>query len=93
MRCEGNNYIRKDDGMRKDYEEIIEEKEVPVPKTQLVKVTTNLLNIRKGPGMNYPIAGNPLKLNEEVEITEVVNDFGHLKKSGNWINMAFVKKI
>ena len=85
--------------MRKDYfeeekkEEVVEEKKVPEKKVQKVKVTTNLLNIRKGPGKNYQTTLKFLKLGEEVEITEVVDGFGRLKKSGDWICMDFVKMI
>lgn len=88
--------------MRKDYfkdelEDTVEvskeETKVPEKKVQKVKVTTNLLNIRKGPGKNYQTTLKFLKLGEEVEITEVVDGFGHLKKSGDWICMDFVKMI
>lgn len=65
-------------------------------KPYLVKVTADVLNIRKGPGVNYGIAGQ-IKDRGTYTIVEEKNGWGLLKayqKNRNgWISLSYVKKI
>lgn len=52
----------------------------------LVKILVPALNIRKGPGTNYPIAGC-IKSKGVFTITEVKDGFGKLKSGAGWISL------
>lgn len=57
----------------------------------LVKVTASVLNIRKGPGTNYPIAGL-IKDNGIYTIVEERSGWGRLKSGVGWISLSYTKK-
>ena len=58
----------------------------------IVQVIASALNIRKGPGTNYPVVGQ-IKDRGKYTITEVQNGFGHLKSGAGWISMKYTNKI
>ena len=58
----------------------------------IVQITANVLNIRKGPGTNYPIVGQ-IKDKGKYTIMEVQNGFGRLKSGAGYISMKYTKKI
>ena len=55
------------------------------------RVTAGVLNIRKGPGTNYPIVGSAKK-NEIVTIIEEQNKFGKLATGIGWVSLSYVSK-
>lgn len=62
-----------------------------------VRVTTSALNIRKGPGTNYAVAGC-IKDKGVYTITEVSNGpgatkWGKLKSGAGWVSMDYVKEL
>ena len=57
-----------------------------------VKVTADELNIRKGPGTNYPIVGC-IKDNGVFTIVEECSGWGRLKSGAGWISLKYTKKI
>lgn len=59
-------------------------KEEKVIKT--VQITTDLLNIRTGPGINYAQVG-VLKKGEKAEIVETSNGWGKIKNNAGWISL------
>lgn len=61
-------------------------------KPYLVKVTADVLNIRKGPGVNYSIVGQICDKGTYT-IIEEKNGWGFLKSGAGWINLSYVKKI
>lgn len=64
----------------------------PVASTSyMVKVTTNALNIRKGPGTNYAIVGC-ITDKGSYTIVEENNGFGKLKSGAGWISLSYTKK-
>lgn len=66
-----------------------------VNKTQfVVKVIVDSLNIRKGPGTNYDVAGS-VKAGQAYTIVEVNGSWGKLKSGAGWINISskYVKRI
>ena len=58
----------------------------------IVQVTADVLNIRKGPGTNYPVVGQ-IKDKGKYTIMEVQNGFGKLKSGAGYISMKYTKKI
>lgn len=52
-----------------------------------VKVTASALNIRKGPGTNYPIVGC-IKDKGIYTITKTSGSWGHLKSNVGWISIS-----
>lgn len=58
----------------------------------IVQVTASALNIRKGPGTNYPIVGQ-IRDRGKYTIMEVQNGFGKLKSGAGYISMKYAQKI
>jgi uncharacterized protein YraI len=58
----------------------------------VVKVTTSLLNIRKGPGVSYDITGS-VKKGEVFTIVETQNGWGKLKSGAGWISLGYTEKL
>lgn len=56
-----------------------------------VKITGDVLNVRKGPGTNYAIA-TTVKQGEVYTIVEEQNGFGKLKSGAGWISLEFTSK-
>jgi hypothetical protein len=61
-------------------------------KAYLVKVTADVLNIRKGPGVNY-VAVGAIRDQGVYTIVEEQNGWGRLKSGAGWISLAYTKKI
>lgn len=57
----------------------------------LVKVTADVLNIRKGPGTNYDITGQ-IRDKGTYTIVEESNGFGRLKSGAGWISLAYTSR-
>lgn len=58
----------------------------------LVKVTTDALNIRKGPGTNYLVTGC-IRDRGVYTIVETSGNWGRLKSGAGWICLDYVSKI
>ena len=56
-----------------------------------VRVTDPSLNVRKGPGTNYPIAGT-IKDMGVYTIVETQGSWGKLKSGAGWISLNYTKK-
>lgn len=56
------------------------------------KVTANVLNIRKGPGTSYGIAGT-VKKGEAYTIVKINGQWGCLKSGAGWIHLGYTQKI
>lgn len=56
-----------------------------------VKVTANVLNIRKGPGTSYAVTG---QINDKgvYTIVQEQNGWGKLKSGAGWISLSYTKK-
>lgn len=57
----------------------------------LVKVTANVLNIRKGPGTSYAVTGQ-IKDKGVYTIVQEQNGWGKLKSGAGWISLSYTKK-
>lgn len=58
----------------------------------LVRVNSNALNIRKGPGTNYAIA-RTITDRGTYTIVEVSGDWGKLKSGAGWINLNYTTRV
>ena len=62
----------------------------------IVQITADVLNIRKGPGTNYPVVGQ-IKDKGKYTMMEEQNGFGLLKaysgKRNGWISLKYTQKI
>ena len=58
----------------------------------VVKVTSDTLNVRKGPGVSYGISGE-LGKGEAYTIVETQNGWGKLKSGVGWINLSYTQKV
>ncbi len=63
------------------------------PKTEdyTVKITANVLNVRKGPGASYPIT-TTVKKDQVFTIVEEEGNWGKLKSGAGWISLAYTDK-
>ena len=59
--------------------------------TYTVKITTDVLNVRSGPGTNYNIT-TKVKKNEVYTIVETSNNWGKLKSGAGWICLDYTSK-
>ena len=66
----------------------------PTNSSFLVKITTPVLRIRKGPGTNYGVNGHVRK-GETYTITETNGNWGKLKSGAGWISISskYVKRV
>lgn len=58
----------------------------------LVRITTDALNIRKGPSTNYSIVGC-IRDRGVYTIVEQNGDWGKLKSGAGWISLTYTKKV
>lgn len=59
-----------------------------------VRVTAGALNIRKGPNVNNPLAGEPLKYGTEVYIYEVNGNWGRIKPDACiWTYLGYTRDV
>lgn len=58
----------------------------------LVKITANVLNVRKGPGTDHKIA-TTVKKGEVYTIVGESNGWGKLKSGVGWIYLAYTKRV
>ena len=58
----------------------------------LVKITANVLNVRKGPGTGYGVA-TTVKKGEVYTIVQELNKWGKLKSGAGWISLAYTEKV
>lgn len=67
----------------------------PQPEPQngyLVKVTCEVLNVRKGPGTNYGVS-TTVKKGEVYTIVGENNGWGQLKSGAGWIKLSYTEKV
>ena len=60
--------------------------------SQLVKVTAYSLNVRKGPGVSYPVTGS-VKKGDVFTIVATQNGWGKLKSGAGWISLGYTQKL
>lgn len=60
--------------------------------TYLVKITADVLNVRKGPGTNYKIA-TTVKKGGVYTIVSESDGWGKLKSGAGWIKLSYTKRV
>ena len=64
----------------------------PVDTDYKVKITTDVLNIRSGPGTSYDIVGS-VKKGDTYTIVEEQKNWGRLKSGAGWICLDYTEKV
>lgn len=64
----------------------------PTFSSYLVKVNTDVLNVRTGPSTDYRIA-TTVRMNEVYTIVDESNGWGKLKSGAGWISLDYTKRI
>ena len=57
-----------------------------------VKVTTDILNVRAGAGVNFNIT-TKVKKGDVYTIVETKNGWGKLKSGSGWINLSYTQRL
>ena len=57
-----------------------------------VRITSDILNVRKGPGVNYDISTS-VNRGQVFTIVQVQNGWGKLKSGAGWINLSYTEKL
>lgn len=71
--------------------EVVEEEE-KVFTPYLVRITANVLNVRKGAGTDYAVVTS-VKKGEVYTIVDEKNGWGKLKSGAGWISLAYTEKV
>ena len=58
----------------------------------MVRVTTEKLNVRKGPGTEHDKNGS-VEMGEAFTIVEVQGDWGRLKSDAGWICLRYTQRV
>ena len=64
----------------------------PTNTNYVVKVNSDSLNVRKGPGVSYAVCGE-LGKGEAYTITQTQNGWGKLKSGVGWINLSYTQRV
>lgn len=64
----------------------------PTSKSYKVKVSSQTLNVRMGPGFKYPSVGK-VERNEVYTIVDTENNWGKLKSGAGWISLKYTEKV
>ena len=70
----------------------IGEADVPTNSTYKVRVTADVLNVRKGPGVGYAVT-TTVKSGEVYTIVDEKSGWGKLKSGAGWIKLSYTKKL
>ena len=62
------------------------------PASHRVKITADVLNVRKGAGTNYQVV-TTVKKNEVYTIVDESNGWGKLKSGVGWIKLSYTKRV
>lgn len=65
--------------------------QAPQFKSYTVKITTDVLNVRKGPATSYAVS-TTVKKNQVFTIVEEKNGWGKLKSGAGWISLEYTSK-
>ena len=71
---------------------INELQKAPATSGYLVRVTADVLNVRKGAGVGYKVT-TQVKKNEVYTIVQEYNGWGKLKSGAGWISLAYTKRV
>ena len=78
---------------RPDYDEEIQEQEPIEDKSYMVRITAVALNVRSGPGTNYPVVKVLREGGNSFTIVDEKNGFGLLKSGIGWIMLQHTERV
>lgn len=78
---------------RPDYDEEIQEQEPIEDKSYVVRITAVALNVRSGPGTNYPVVKVLREGGNSFTIVDEKNGFGLLKSGIGWIMLQHTERV
>ena len=78
---------------RPDYDEEIQEQEPIEDKSYMVRITAVALNVRSGPGTNYPVVKVLREGGKSFTIVDEKNGFGLLKSGIGWIMLQHTERV
>ena len=78
---------------RPDYDEEIQEQEPIEDKSYVVRITAVALNVRSGPGTNYPVVKVLHEGGNSFTIVDEKNGFGLLKSGIGWIMLQHTERV
>lgn len=85
----GVKYIPPTDSVIHD---IVQETQTAPPKSYLVKVDTDVLNVRAGAGTSYPI-NTKIKRGQIYTIVDEKDGWGKLKSGAGWISLKYTVRV
>lgn len=74
------------------YKEVAATTPTPSQTSFVVRVEANALNVRSGPGTNYPVT-TTVKKGQAFTIVEQKGDWGKLKSGAGWIHLGYTKRV
>lgn len=85
----GIKYIKPSDSVIQEI--VSDHKEVP-PSSYLVKINTEVLKVRSGAGMQYPV-NTKVKRGQIYTIVDELNGWGKLKSGAGWIKLSYTTEV
>lgn len=73
-------------------DEIIQDNQNTPPKSYLVKINTDVLNVRAGAGTQYPVV-TQVKRGQVYTIVDELNGWGKLKSGAGWIKLSYTVRV
>jgi len=73
-------------------DEIIQDNQNTPPKSYLVKINTDVLNVRAGAGTQYPVV-TQVKRGQVYTIVDETNGWGKLKSGAGYIKLSYTERI
>lgn len=73
-------------------DEMIQDNQNTPPKSYLVKINTDVLNVRAGAGTQYPVV-TQVKRGQVYTIVDEVNGWGKLKSGAGYIKLSYTVKV
>lgn len=78
---------------RPDYDEETQEQEPTEDKSYVIRITAVALNVRSGPGTNYPVVKVLREGGNSFTIVDEKNGFGKLKSGIGWIMLQHTERV
>ena len=71
---------------------LVKPQDPPTAAPYIARVTANVLNVRSGPGTNYPIVLQ-VKKGSAYTIIEEQGTWGRLKSGAGWVSLKYLEKV
>ena len=85
----GVKYIKPSDSV---IEDIVQDSQTTPPKSYLVKINTDVLNVRAGAGTSYPVV-TQVKRGQVYTIVDEKDGWGKLKSCAGWIKLSYTVRV